>query len=259
MRERFRASRLWREVPDLLFPRQCEACGADLAGEEELFCWECLAALPYLRAPFCARCGDFAAGDVPGDFVCSACARRAPSFDLARSAFRFDGAVAEAVKRLKYRGGVWIAAGFGRFLAETWRAVPEGLRGRVDWVSPVPLAPGRAKERGYNQAELLARALAGRLGVPCRDVLRRTRETGTQTELTARERRKNVQGAFAVKGRYRAGARVLGFRFPPVEGKRILLVDDVITTGATAEECARVLKAAGAEAVWAVSAARGNG
>jgi ComF family protein len=259
MTEAFSTSRLWRDIPDLLFPRQCEACGADLAGSETLFCWDCLASLPYLRPPFCARCGDFVAGDVPGDFVCASCARRAPAFDLARSAFRFDGAVADAVRRLKYRAGVWIAPGLGAFLAETWRAVPEALRGRVDWVSPVPLAPERSRERGYNQAGLLAGALARRLRLPCREVLRRTRDTGTQTKLSAQERRKNVRGAFAVRAPYRARNRLLARWFPPVEGKRILLVDDVITTGATVDECARALKAAGAAAVYALSVARGNG
>jgi ComF family protein len=257
----FSAPKLWRDIPDLLFPRQCEGCGGDLGGSgNALFCWDCLASLPYLRPPFCARCGDFVAGDVPGDFVCASCARHPPAFDLARSAFRFDGAVAQAVKRLKYRDGIWIAPGLGAFLAETWRALPQTLRPAVDWVTPVPLASARARERGYNQAGLLAKALARRLRLPCREVLRRTRDTGTQTKLTAQERRKNVRGAFAVKAAYRGAPGSWRARwFPPVEGARILLVDDVITTGATVDECARALKAAGAAAVYALSAARGNG
>jgi len=230
-----------------------------LASDETLFCWDCRAALPYLRPPFCARCGDFAAGDVPGDWVCAFCARHPPAFDAARSAFRFAGAVADAVKRLKYDRGVWLAPGLAACIAETWRAVPRERRGGADVVCPVPLAPERFRDRGYNQSRLLASALARELRLPCRDLLVRTRATPTQTRLTARERKENVRGAFAVAWRFRAGLKAVERFFPPVKGKRVILVDDVITTGATVDECARTLKRAGASAVFALSVARGNG
>lgn len=132
----------------------------------------------------------------------------------------------------------------------TWQvAAPGGKAPEVDYVVPVPLYPRKRRERTYNQSGLLGGALAERLGRPVRHLLCRIRETPTQTRLTARERAKNVRGAFQLRGW--VGTRV--------EGKRILLVDDVMTTGSTVNECARVLRGGGAEAVYVLTVARGVG
>ena len=243
--------RSWRELADLLFSRECDGCGAPLTGDgETLYCWDCLAKVAWLRMPWCACCGDPVEGTVPAEFRCAWCARKRPAYDWARSAARFEGVVAESLKRLKYHGGVWTADGLGEMLHRTWRTcAPGGVPPEADCVAAVPLFRVRMRERSYNQSALLGAALAERLGVPFREPLRRVRDTPTQTKLSARERAANMAGAFAVR-RWRKGS---------VAGKRIVLVDDVMTTGATVNECAKALKAAGAAAVYVLTVARGIG
>lgn len=229
---------------DFLWPRACEACGRPAGAAGRYLCWDCLAALPAIALPFCSRCGDPVEGAITRGYVCSLCVDRAPAFDLARSAIRFRGAAPELLHRFKYGHATHLAADLAGLLDACARA--HYADERFDAVTFVPLHPVKERERTYNQARLLAERLARRrrlLLAP--GVLERTRATGTQTRLTMRERARNVAGAFAAV--CPAWTR----------GRAFLLVDDVMTTGATVNEAARVLKSAGARRVCVVTVARG--
>jgi ComF family protein len=207
-------------------------------------CWDCMSDTPKVEPPFCALCGDPVAGDIQHDYTCFACSRETPSFDLARSATRYEGAVGEALRALKYEGALWTAQDLAELLFACVRAEYSGTE--FDLITSVPLYPPRRRERGYNQSALLGEALARRLGLPFRESLvRRIRPTVSQTGLTAPQRAANVCGVFRI-----------GLFSRPVD-KRILLVDDVMTTGATVNACARALKKGGAAAVHVVTVARG--
>jgi ComF family protein len=201
-----------------------------------------------LSEPWCARCGVPISGAVTQATVCGRCRKSAPSFGKARAVARYrssdsDGAdpLSSILRRHKY--------GLDQSLI---RALTECLGERVlldandyDVIIPVPLHWRRLYWRGFNQAALLARALAHKMALPVdASSLLRTRATVPQTAQSSGERRRNIKGAFAVR------------RPDRVAGKRVLLVDDVITTGATVDECARVLKASGARAVDVFALAR---
>ncbi len=229
---------------DLVFPRACAGCGRGMEDPGYL-CWDCLARTLWVRPPFCELCGDPFHGLVPQPAVCPRCAARLPAFDRARSAARFQGVLREAVHAFKYGGATWLAADLIRLAQPVFDEY--FALANLDIVTYVPLFPARERERGYNQARLLARGLAAtRPGLALRACLRRIRPTPSQTRLTATERHANVRAAFAA--RTRRGA---------INGRRILLVDDVMTTGATVNECARVLKEAGAALVGVLTVGRG--
>ncbi len=228
---------------DLLYPRVCAACGGASEGGCYL-CWECLAQVPFIRDPYCSLCGDPFEGAVAHDFVCSWCLKYEPEFDLARSAVRYRGSVAKLLQQFKYGNGTHLAHDVSLLLEGCVRA--HMLREGIDAIAYVPLHPRKARSRSYNQARLLAEYLSRRLKVPIeRNALRRVRWTSTQTRLHADARRANVMGAFRCP-------------IPDwVDGRRWLLVDDVMTTGATVDACAGVLKEHGARRVVIATVARG--
>jgi len=220
---------------DLLLPVACAACGRPLdLGEPGIVCGRCWARLAALPAPRCARCGHPKLRP-----ECRWCELLPPYVRAARSVCWVHRGTGQAiVHALKYRG---------------WHAVAPGMAerlGRLDWpddvlaeraaVVPVPLAPARERERGYNQSERLARALAPWWGLPVwPQVLTRTRHTGTQTQLTPEQRLVNVSGAFSVPEFSRGALR----------RSHVVLVDDVVTTAATLNACAAALHAAGARLI----------
>ena len=184
------------------------------------------------------------AGDIQHDYTCFACARETPAFEQARSAVRYEGAVGSALRSLKYSHSLWVIQDLVDLLFACVQAEYSGIE--FNQVTSVPLHPSRRRERGFNQSALLGRALASRLCIPFREgLLRRVHPTVSQTGLTAPQRTANVCGAFRIG------------LFARPEGRRILLVDDVMTTGATVNACASVLKKGGAAAVYAVTVARG--
>ena len=207
-------------------------------------CWDCLADTPRVDPPFCACCGDPVAGDVQHDFICFSCSRQTPHFDLARSAVRYEGVVGEALRALKYDDALWVADDLAELLFACVQA--EYPTVVFDFVTSVPLHPARRRARGFNQSSLLGQLLARRMNCLYKErSVRRVRPTTTQTGLTAPQRTANVLGAF------RDGL------FARLNGKRILLVDDVMTTGATVNACAAALKRGGAESVHVITVARG--
>jgi len=232
------------KVADWFYPRICPGCGdvSDRPGRH--LCWSCFARLELHTQAHCRICGHPAEGDVAHAFVCSVCTATKPAFDRARSAGRFAGVLREQLHLFKYNNALWLKDDLVDLLygCLTAHFQPDA----VDVVLPVPLHPVRQRERSYNQAALLADALAQRIGRRFDDrSLVRTRKTETQTQFDAAHRRMNILGAFSVV-------------HPEwVRGRCVLLIDDVMTTGATLNECARTLKKAGARSVWTLTVGRG--
>lgn len=222
--------RFW-EGMDWLFPPECVGCGK--LGDR--ICESCRQQVEALLPPVCSTCGL----PIEGGDVCPEC-RVGKPYEALRSAAWYGGVLRQSVIRLKYKRDL----GLGDTLAEWLLDVVQRENWPVDGVVAVPLGRRRQQERGYNQAAMLAYPLALALGVPYgRGVLRRKKETESQVRLSAEERRQNVQGAFQADARRTAG-------------KNWLVVDDVTTTGATMENCALALKAAGAQKVMGLTVAR---
>lgn len=242
-----RAVTMGRFVLDALLPPRCLVCGATVADAGAL-CAECWSRLTVLGPPWCAACGypfeyELGEGAAGAEVLCGTCLKERPPFDRARAALRYDEASKGLILGFKHGDRTDAAPALGRWLA---RAGAE-LLAEADLVAPVPLHRWRLFRRRYNQAALLARELARAAAKPyCPDLLERRRATPSQGHLSAAERRRNVAGAFAVPARHRA----------ELAGRCVLLVDDVLTTGATAGACARALLAAGAEAVDLLTLAR---
>ncbi len=242
-----------KEAMDVLLPEEegCVLCGrVGLGGMEEVFyapiCRGCLGRIPFVQPPYCRVCGRpmrgaVAEGGLRGGPVCKDCASGGRFFKVARAVGVYDGALKDFIYALKFRGRRELAEGIGVLMARV-ATRDKAIRG-FQLIAPVPLHPKRLVERGYNQAELLARMVGSCLGVPVRPVLARSIHTGEQNKLGGRDRHENLRGAFTVPRPLEAA------------GKSILLVDDVITTGATANECARAILRAGAAEVRVLAAA----
>ena len=223
----------WTSALDLVFPPRCVGCGRRGAD----VCDACIAALRPLGSQVCPLCGGPSAAGSP----CGRCRRRPPLVRAILAAYPFEGAIRSAILAFKYRGRTRLVD----FLASALTLPLQTRPLEVDAVVPVPLWPARLRERGFNQSNLLASRLAQACDWPLRqDYLIRSRDTKRQTELSAPERQGNVAGAFACT----PGADVAGLR--------ILLVDDVCTTGATLNACAAPLIAGGALGVWGLVVAR---
>ncbi|NLL83065.1 MAG: ComF family protein [Lentisphaerae bacterium] len=230
---------------DLLYPSVCSACGnpADRPGCH--ICWQCFSTLSLEAGYCCSLCGHPIQTTEDHSFICGACRHIPPAFDRARVAGRFEGKLRHLTHMFKYRHALWLAADLAELLHGS--LLSQFNYPAIDLILPIPLHTTRARSRGYNQAELLATHLGHHLNRPVvPQALIRTRNTGTQTRLTLTARHKNVTGAFAVSDS--------GW----VKGRTILLVDDVMTTGATFSSAARTLKKSGAWRVWAVALARGQ-
>ncbi|HVB33327.1 MAG TPA: ComF family protein [Patescibacteria group bacterium] len=233
-------------VASILFPAPCYVCRQPLGTASRIpICAACLNSLRRIESPICRQCGrPFPSGlGPPASPICRACARGIYGFDLARSLARYDRTLERVVTLLKYSPVAPLGSWLALEIEPVIRAEP--VWEKVNWVVPVPLDHSRLRQRGYNQAELIARPLAGRLGLPiATNLLRRLRPRPAKQKLSRRERWETVRGAFEA----RPGSEV--------DNSRILLVDDVLTSGATLDACARTLRSAGAEAVYAVTVAR---
>ena len=225
---------------DLVFPALCPVCDATLAARRhDPLCGDCWDALRRLGPPACVCCGLPLPASVLD--VCGGCALEPPAWDWARAAAEYEGVARDALHALKFRGRRAVAGPLAGLLLEQWQAALAAAD--IDALVPVPLGRARERERGFNQAALVAKRLAAALGVPLRPRwLVRCRPTQPQTDLGAAERRANVRGAFAAD--------------TAVAGRHVVIVDDVLTTGATASECARILKLAGARRVGVLAVAR---
>lgn len=235
---RFR--RIGRAIVDGVLPPRCLACGATVA-EPNALCSQCWASMTFFAPPWCAKCGLPFPHPMGADAVCAACARERPSWDRARAALRYDKHSRHLVLALKHGDRTHLGPALGRWMH---RAGAELLDG-ADLIAPVPLHWTRLFARRYNQAGLLAHAVHAAGGPPVApDWVTRRRRTPSQGRLGPAARARNVRGAFAL----RAGRSI--------KGKRIVIIDDVLTTGATVEECARVLRRAGAAWIGVLTLAR---
>ena len=228
-----------------IYPNVCQICGAQRAMPAEGFvCSRCWEQVRFIKPPFCGRCGLPFHGDLTTAFECANCRGMELHFCSARSAVSATGMVLDVIHRYKYKRALW----FEPFLADLLmrEALPE-LRGQKwDWIVPVPLHPAKKRQREFNQAERLATYLSAAAKIPLdTGLLKRVAATATQTKLTRQQRAENMRNAFALhKGR-------------KLNGERILLFDDVFTTGATTDACAKVLLSAGAQEVCVWTVARG--
>ena len=227
---------LLRQGIDLLFPQRCAVC----AHSGHVLCPACQASIRLLAPPYCELCNRQLAS--PG--ICQQCRRWPLKLSGLRAVGTYEEPVRTCIHALKYDGQTRLAEPLGNLLAGRYRA--SGLR--ADIMVPVPLHSERLQQRGYNQSKLLAEHCSRQVGVPVReDMLIRRRATSAQVGLAAQERLQNVAGAFACSPAFTGGA---------LAHCKVLLIDDVCTTGATLEACSAPLFAAGAQQVWALVLAR---
>lgn len=226
---------LWSGLLDLVYPTYCLACGA---ADENYLCAKCVEMIDIIGDMHCYKCA------IPCEtYICSDCLSREFAFDWACSAGLYEGALRKAIHALKYDMHIAIVDQLAELMI---RCYPhKELNGDVDMVIPIPIHRNRLIERGFNQSEELCRLLCKRIYVPMEtDALFRIRNTRHQVSLPEDKRMLNIKGAFAV-------------RQPDlVMGRRVLLVDDVFTTGSTLNEAAKVLKESGAESVYVYTLAR---
>jgi len=229
---------LIRGLADLLFPPRCLLCRKNVHKIE--ICSDCLEGFRPLSSPLCSICGtEFKTGSGE-DHPCGACIKDIPSFDGAASMFIYNDAMKEAVHFFKYKGKSILSRPLGNSLAQHHLS-----KGDYDAILPVPLYIKRLRNRGYNQSQLLAVELGRIVGIKVDPwLLKRARPTLSQTGMKRNERIKNLKGAFMLR------------KGSTVKGMKLLLIDDVYTTGSTVEECAKVLKKGGAKKVNVLTLAR---
>jgi ComF family protein len=228
-----------------VYPEVCQICDQERAAPAEGFvCARCRDQVKFIRPPFCERCGLPYEGDITTKFECTNCREMELAFRSARAAAAASGPVLEAIHRYKYQRALWFEPFLAGLLVS--EAGPELRREPWDWIVPVPLHPAKEREREFNQAERLAVRLGATVGIPVKtNLLQRIAATRTQTLLTRDQRAANMRNAFAL----RPGQTLAG--------RRIVLVDDVFTTGATTSACARALRKAGAGDICVWTVARG--
>jgi competence protein ComFC len=235
-------SELFQAAVSLLYPATCSICAKHVRAGEYL-CSGCEAKIVRIVAPFCQTCSEPFEGSISSVFTCANCAHRTIYFEAAVAAYRGRGVVREIIHEFKYARQIHL-----RHLVARWvRAALDDERLRdchFNIIVPVPLHPARQRERGFNQACLLAELLSAQTSIPCKPLLERIRYTTTQTALDRSERMENLHNAFRLR------------KNADVRGLRVLLIDDVLTTGSTLSECARVLKRGGAISIYAATAAR---
>jgi ComF family protein len=232
--------RIGRAVVDGILPPRCLACGT-IVDEPDALCSACWAGMNFFAPPWCAVCGLPFPHPMGDNAVCADCARQRPSWDRARAVMRYDKHSRHLVLALKHGDRTHVAGALGRWMRRAGADLLDG----ADMIVPVPLHWTRLFARRYNQAGLLAHAIRAAGGPPVApDWLVRRRRTPSQGRLGPAARARNVRGAFALR------------RGCDVKDKRIVLVDDVLTTGATVEECARILRRAGAGFVGVLTLSR---
>lgn len=230
-------------LADFFFPPQCLLCRSFLLSYSDgYFCKDCLDSFSFNNGHICPRCGILFESKEGGDHLCSRCIGRDSFFDVARAVGSYEGMLRKAIHFFKYNNKSMLAAPLGKLLS----VYGAGMLNTEEYelIVPVPLHPLRLRQRGFNQSLMLARKVGRLWDVKvCAESLKRDRWTTPQTMLSEKERRKNVKGAFSCRG-------------CEFHGKKVLLIDDVYTSGSTVDECARVLKKQGASNVDVLTLAR---
>jgi competence protein ComFC len=242
----------------LLYPLACRSCdlalpaGDELDGLHRWLCQRCMGDLVRVEAPFCENCGEPFEGAISGAFTCANCAGRRFAFDFAISRFRSEGPVRELIHDFKYGHDLSLRSVLSGLLQEVLEDSRLQVERLGEWVLvPVPLHRSRMRQRGFNQSAEICRALSRETGIPTLDALSRNRQTDAQASLHRGDRLENLRNAFTLRKSWFGAAFDL-------KKRKVLLVDDVLTTGATSHECAKVLKRdGGAEKVVVITVARG--
>jgi len=233
-----------RGLADILFPPACVVCEKILEADLHFsFCPACFSEIRFISPPLCPRCGLPYFAEAESDHPCGDCLSRKQYFTSVRSLGVYETSLLKAIQRFKYQGNLHAGESLGSLMAAFSRHAFDV--GEYDVLMPVPLHLERLRERGFNQSLVLARAMAQKFSVELDFMtLRRTASTAPQTGLKKEERAANVRGAFKIENGHR------------VKGKKVLLIDDVYTTGSTVRECARILTRAGAGRVGVLTLAR---
>jgi ComF family protein len=245
--ETLTAAKSWLDAAlSFFYPNVCQFCGEESATKAQGFVGLiCQRKVKLIERPFCERCGLPFAGEITTSFECANCRNLDLSFSKARSAALAEGMVLDLIHRYKYSRALWLEPFLAGLLVA--QALPELRVQDWDMIVPVPLHRLKQSEREFNQAERLARVLSNATQIPLHSkLLRRVQPTRTQTRLSRRERLDNVRKAFALY----PGTRL--------NGERIVLIDDVFTTGATTSACARILLDSNASNVCVWTVARGG-
>jgi len=228
---------------NLVYPLHCASCSKPLDPENASgVCEFCLTQIKPNPEPQCGICGR--AIDT-GLELCDDCRISKPCFSKADSAFLYEGVIKELVHKFKYNGKISLARTLSGLIGDFLKSDDELMAG-IDNIAFVPLENGRLRKRGFNQSRMLALAISKRYGIPLSDCLEKKKHTRHQNELSRDERLVNLNGAFGVKDNATG-----------LTGKYVLLLDDVMTTGATLNECAKALLTAGAKEVRCLTLARG--
>ncbi|MGB9906123.1 MAG: ComF family protein [Candidatus Saccharicenans sp.] len=239
-----RLHRVFHPLTLTVFPSFCRLCSRALEDpEERVVCSRCLHQVEIHRGPVCPVCGRFYQQEASAGQVCGQCLEAPPHLSRHRSLGPYSGRLKELILLFKYKGCEVLSRPLGLMAYEYLAG--DGIFAGLDCILPVPLHRKRKKMRGFNQAELLGRILSDLSGLPLLTrVLVKTRNTPTQVSLEAAERETNLRGAFKVR------------KPGQIEKRRLLLVDDVFTTGSTLRECAKELRKSGALEVRAITLAR---
>lgn len=226
----------FRKILEFVFPQNCISCDGKIQEAEHFLCVGCRADIGFIQQPYCFQCGvpaDISYAYPHEEFVCGVCRKTPFHFDQARSLGFYDTVLRTTIHHFKYRRQMGVLPEMDRLLEKYFEENPDFCRGFT--VSPVPLHFSKMKERGFDQAFLIARQVASVLKLPLEGgLLRRVKATRPQATMARTERARNIKGAFEIN------------RPELVLGKNILLVDDVFTTGATVNEAAKLLKKQGA-------------
>ncbi len=237
---------LLEDLVGLIYPNICQFCEKEIATTKEGYvCKRCKNNIKHIEPPFCERCGKPFSGSITVRFICADCKISKIYFDHARSAVEYEGIIKKAVHLYKYRSALWIEPMLADILITT---VQKDLNpDEWDSIIPVPLHFVKYYERGFNQAERLSNFISKATKIPVnKKVLKRIKYTETQTTRDRTKRSENVKNAFAVKDK-------IGW----LKGKKIILIDDVMTTGSTVNECSRMLRRAGVAKIDVWTFARG--
>lgn len=229
---------LYVKLLDVLFPKgkTCALCGAELVAKTRYnLCASCIERLPEIGERRCICCGTEINNEAD---YCISCQNNDHFFEANRAPLKYEGVAEAMIKKLKFGGKRYIAEELGKLMSDEY--IKSGFA--CDVLCFVPMSTAEQSERGFNQAELLANEVSGRLNITGEKLLVKVRDTSGQKHLTGRERRDNLKGVFALADR------------AAVKGKSVLVIDDVFTTGATINECARTLKRGGAKAVYSLTA-----
>ena len=237
---------LAQKLLSALFPSRCILCLQTMQEsaihQRVEICLSCYQALPH-NDNFCTRCALPLADDIENKVLCGRCIKRLPQFDYSLSLFRYEGEIIKLIHQLKFGEKISYARSIGEMLLFLFEDVSLPEQSKPDCIIPVPLHKKRLRQRGYNQSTEIARVISRKTGIPiAHDVVKRERNTTMQTGLKAKERHKNIRGAFNIIERKNY--------------KHVLIIDDVVTTGSTVNELAKELKKNGVDKIGVLSIAR---